>query len=127
MAKARRFSAFAELHFHESAHLALARAAEAVQTDVESQHPGAFMVDDLRLDVSIEADGSAIHIDALRRMLEVLVRDAISGEASIQAEGSERWVRRAAGSEARKLEPAQVSGPVSSEDSDRPTVRTEAG
>jgi hypothetical protein len=127
MAIGRRFSVFAELHFHESAHLALARAVEAVQTDVEAQHPGAFIVDDLRLDVSIDAHATALHVDAVRRMLEVLVRDAISGEAALEIEGGDRWARRAAGSGARTLDPAQVSGPVASEDSERPTVRTEAG
>lgn len=129
MASDRRFSGFAELHFRESAHLALARAAEAVQTEVEAQHPGAFIVDDLRLDVSIDARGTPHHIDALRRMLEALVKDAVSGEVAIEVEGGERWARRVTeNSEARKLEPAaQVSGPVSSEDSDRPTIRTEAG
>lgn len=128
MAPDRRFSGFAELHFGESAHLALARASEAVHTDVEAQHPGAFIVDDLRLDVSIEAHGTALHIDALRRMLEVLVDHAVSGEAAIEVDGGERWARRApASSQARKLDPAQGSGAAASEDSDRPTIRTEAG
>jgi len=127
MASDRRFSGFADLHFRESAHLALARAAESVQTDVEAQHPGAFIVDDHRLDVSVEARGSLLHIDALRRMLEALVNDAVSGEAALEIEGGERWARRVAEvSEARRLDPAQISGSVSSEDSDRPTMRTEA-
>lgn len=128
MASERRFSGFAQLHFRESAHLALARASEAVQTDVEAQHPGAFIVDDLRLDVSIDAHGSALHIDALRRMLDLLARDAISGEVAVEVEGGERWARRVAEtSDARTLDPVQASGPVSAEDSDRPTIRTEAG
>ncbi len=128
MASDRRFSGFAELHFRESAHLALARAAEAIHTDVEAQHPGAFIVDDLRLDVSIDARGTPLHIDAVRRMLDVLVRDAISGEAAVEVDGGDRWARRVAeNSEARRLEPAQASGLAGSEESERPTLRTEAG
>jgi hypothetical protein len=135
MASARRITGFADLLFPESAHLALARAAEVAQTDVEAEFPSAFAVEERRLQFSIDELASSIAIDGFRRLLEALVRDASAGEASLEVETGERWAGRARGepagadqsSGARGLAP-QVSGASELDESEtRPTQRTGLG
>lgn len=127
----RRFTGFADLTFAQSAHLALARAGEIAQTDVEAQHPSAFAVDERHLQFSIDALASQVEIDGFRRLLEALVLDATTGEASIEVESGERWARRAtedgrARSGAEGLA-AATSGTTELDESEtRPTMRTGA-
>jgi hypothetical protein len=128
----RRITGYADLTFAESAHLALARAGEIAQTDVEVQHPAAFAIEDRRLQFSIDANASPIEIDGFRRLLEALVRDATTGEASLEVETGERWAQRApdggrARSGAEGLA-AATSGTTELDESEtRPTMRTGAG
>ncbi len=133
MASERRITGFADLVFNESAHLALAKAAEIAQTDVEAEHPSAFAIEDRRLQFSVDSLASTTAIDGFRRLLEALVRDASSGEASLEVETGERWAGRARGeavdasSGARGLAP-QVSGSTELDESEtRLTLRTGAG
>lgn len=122
----RRITGFADLTFAQSAHLALARAGEIAQTDVEVLHPSAFAIEDRRLQFSIDALASQIEIDGFRRLLDALARDATSGEASLEVETGERWAVRAPieevkGSGARALADGprdQASGPVDLDESE---------
>lgn len=127
----RRITGFADLTFAQSAHLALARACEIAQTDVEVLHPSAFAVDDRQLQFSIDVRATQVEIDGFRRLLDALVRDATSGEASLEVETGERWALRApvdgvqrSGARALAGGPrGQASGPVDLDESEtRPTV-----
>jgi hypothetical protein len=91
------WSGFAELVFADSALYAFARAAELADTDVHEQHLGAWAIDDRHLTFSLETDSSRAVMEAMQRFLGLLVLQAESGEALIEASPpSERWVRRAA-------------------------------
>lgn len=128
----RRITGFADLTFAQSAHLALARAGEIAQTDVEVLHPSAFAIDDRRLHFSIDVLASQVEIDGFRRLLDALARDATSGEASLEVETGERWAVRAPvdglvqRSGARALAEGagdHASGPVDLDESEtRPTL-----
>lgn len=127
----RRITGFADLTFAQSAHLALARASEIAQTDVEVLHPEAFAVEDRQLQFSVDCLASQVAIDGFRRLLDALVRDATSGEASLEVETGERWALRApvdgaqpSGARALADGPrGQASGPVDLDESEtRPTL-----
>ena len=116
---------FAELVFGGSARLALASALEQAHSDVDQEHPAAWVVEDRRIVFSLEVPASRASFDAHRRLFDALVDAALSGEASLDLEGpsGERWARRAAGSG------TQLSSGVTDSDvaGAMPTIRTEAG
>jgi hypothetical protein len=123
----RRFKGFADLLFSESAHLALARAAEASGTDVEARHPTAFAVEDRGLRFSVDAPLPAAEVDSFRRLLEALVLEAADGEATLEVENGERWELRAGPHRSTRVAP-QISGATELDDFDaRPTLRTDVG
>lgn len=118
---------FADLVFGDSARLALARALEHTHSDVDQEHPSAWVVEDRRIVFSLEATVSRASFEAYRRLLDALVEAAESGEASLDVEGTgtgaDRWARRAAGSGTQLssgMTESDVAGAM-------PTIRTEAG
>lgn len=118
-----RWSGSAELVFSESARLAFAKALEEAQTDVDREHPEAWLVDDRRIAFSITTETTAAVLDAYKRLLKLLVDRASAGEAVIEMESPpQRWARKA----------HTVSSTVRVDDTEDPddaleTIRTSAG
>jgi hypothetical protein len=121
-----RLRGYAQLSFADSARLALVRAGERAHSDVDQVHPTAWAVEDRRVIFSLDADATRATFEAHRRLLDELVDEAASGEASLDYGApedpmSERWARHVNGGSGEH--------PVS-HDSDSaaamPTIRTEA-
>ncbi|MEZ4302993.1 MAG: hypothetical protein R3B70_49170 [Polyangiaceae bacterium] len=90
-----RWMAYAELHFLDSAHLALARAMEVSGSDAPTALPDAWLVEDRKITLHAEGDGARADLVALKQLLTSLLRDAVRGEAVIEMPPHERWSQRA--------------------------------
>ncbi|MEZ4310827.1 MAG: hypothetical protein R3F14_22515 [Polyangiaceae bacterium] len=90
-----RWMAYAELHFLDSAHLALARAMEVSGSDAPTALPDAWLVEDRKITLHAEGDGPRADLVPLKQLLTSLLRDAVRGEAVIEMPPHERWSQRA--------------------------------
>ncbi len=88
---------YAEIHFGENAHLALARAVEQSASDALDALAGAWFVDDRSITLSVEADTSRGEMMSAKRLLSALLEEADGGEAVIEVPPFERWSRSAGG------------------------------
>lgn len=120
-----RLRGFAELTFEDSARLALVRAGERAHSDVDQVHPAAWAVEDRRIVFSLDEDLPRAGFEAHRRLLDELVAEAASGEASLDFgppddPTNERWSRHVSGSGTHRV------AHDSDEAAAMPTIRTEA-
>jgi hypothetical protein len=125
---------YAELGFVESAGLSFARAIERAHADPTVDHPAAWVIEDRRIVFSVEAEMGPIEIDAHRRLLEEMVREASTGEAYLDMPNGERWARRAlmVASGVPRGHPMYVEGSGAAEaievtEMGMPTIRTGTG
>lgn len=87
-----RWTGSAELLFEGSARLAFAKALEEAQTDVDREHPEAWVVDDRTISFSVTSETTLAVLDAYKRLLRGLLDRATSGEAVIEVDKpGERW------------------------------------
>lgn len=114
-----RVRAFADLAFHESAGLCLARALERAHVDVTADHPEAWVVEERRISFHLDAELSIAEVEAHRRLLTELLREALEGEAVIDREGQLRWAQ-GAGTATSGVPGGAASGPVSASDEPQP-------
>lgn len=113
--------AFAVLSFPESAGLCLARAVERAFADPTVDHPEAWVVHEREIQLGFEGPLGPAAVEAYKRLLSELLREASSGEAYLDVEGV-RWDAKAASSGVPR--PDQ-SGPAEPDpELSLPTIRT---
>jgi hypothetical protein len=114
----------AVMQFEQSARLCFASGLERAHTDVDVRHPEAWVVEDRRIELSIDGELGAADAAAYRRLLEALLDEAVGGFAVLEL-GTERWERRRGqgGSGAPRME---GSGAAPDPD-DHPTIRAKVG
>jgi hypothetical protein len=93
-----RWTAFADLTFAESAHLAFAKASEIAGAEAAIELHGAWLIEDRRIAFHADGDAGRATIESAIRVLDALVVQATSGEAIVELVDvtSERWARKAA-------------------------------
>jgi hypothetical protein len=92
-----RWTAFADLTFAESAHMAFARALEQAETEAHQLHADAWMIEDRRICFSFAAETSVPVLEGTRRLLAALVLEASSGDVLVETvQPYDRWARKAA-------------------------------
>jgi hypothetical protein len=89
-----RWTGFADLTFEESAWLAFAHAAEHAETDAHEGLLDAWVIEDRRLLFSVETATSRPVLEAIKRMVNALVLQAVAGEAILETGAGERWAWR---------------------------------
>lgn len=92
--------AYAELRFGDSAHLALARAVEESASEALTSLPDAWLIEDRKITLHVEADTPRAEMMAVKQLLTALLRTAEHGEAVIEVPPFDRWSRPAAGGRA---------------------------
>jgi hypothetical protein len=113
--------AFAVLSFPESAGLCLARAIERAFADPTVDHPEAWVVHERDIQVGFEGSLGPAAVEAYKRLLSELLREAAAGEAYLDVDGV-RWDARAAASGVPRPE---QSGPAEPDpELSLPTIRT---
>jgi hypothetical protein len=118
-----RWSGFADLEFPDGAQLAFVRAAELAETDVHEQYADAWAIEDRRITFSLDVETGRPALDAIRRFLTLLVREATAGEAVIEiAFPRERWVRRPVALSSSK-EIVIIDG-IGTDEDDEPSSKT---
>lgn len=116
-----RVRAHALLTFPESAGLCLGRAVERAFADPTVDHPEAWVVDERGIQLAFEGELSRAAVEAYKRLLSELLREASSGEAHLDVDG-ERWDARAAASGVPRPDP---SGPAEADpELSLPTIKT---
>ena len=90
-----RWTSFADLLFADCAWLAFARAAELAETDVHEQFHGAWLIDDRRIQLSLDhVESGRSVVEGMKRFLGLLALQAVEGETRITiAHPPESWVR----------------------------------
>lgn len=112
--------AYAELRFGDSAHLALARAVEESASEALTSLPDAWLIEDRKITLHVEADTPRSEMMAVKQLLTALLRTAEQGEAVIEVPPFDRWSRHATGrASSPMLSPDDWAGPDSE---DRATV-----
>lgn len=112
------WTAFAELEFEESAHLAVERALDAAGGEALPGDPSAWVVADRRLSLDARGEATKAFLERLRAVLEALVQAATSGEVVLDGAGLGRYAQRVGG---RTLVDSDTA-PVSDLEHDRPTL-----
>jgi hypothetical protein len=112
---------FAVLTFPESAGLCLARAVERAFADPTVDHPEAWVIDERGIQLAFDGQLTRSGLEALKRLLSELMREASSAEAYLDVDG-DRWDARAATSGIPRPE---QSGPAEADpELSLPTIRT---
>lgn len=119
-----RLRGLAEMVFEESARLCFARGLERAHAELDVRFPEAWVVDERRIELSIDAELGAADAQSFRRLLEALLDEASAGSAVLELEG-ERWERRLRQS-ASGIPSVEGSGAAPDFD-DHPTIRSKAG
>nr|AYM54423.1 hypothetical protein [Phaselicystis flava] len=96
-----RWTGFADFVFVDSAWLAFVRAGELAETDAHEVCPDAWLIEERRIVFDLDGETSRRVLEGIKRFLDMLALQAVSGEASIELASpserwAERWVRRAA-------------------------------
>lgn len=112
------WTAFAELEFEESAHLAVERALEAVGGESLPGDPNAWVIADRKIALDARGEGSKALVERLRAVLEVLVQSALAGEVVLDCVGLGRYAQRVGG---RTLVDSGTA-PSTDVEHDRPTL-----
>jgi hypothetical protein len=125
-----RWTSFADLVFADCAWLAFARAAELAETDVHEQFRGAWVIDDRRIQLSLDdLESGRSAVDGMKRFLGLLALQAIDGEARVVvSRPTERWVCGPASSPATSRRTGREEAPTSGMSDSGPratTVRAE--
>ena len=116
-----RVRAFAALSFPESAGLCLARAVERAFADPTVDHPEAWMVDERTINLAFEGELGPAAVEAYKRLLGELLREASGGEGHLDVDGA-RWEARVAASGVPRPE---QSGPAEADpELSLPTIKT---
>lgn len=119
-----RLRGHAEMEFEESARLCFARGLERAHSELDVRFPEAWVIDERRIELSVDAELGPAEVQSFRRLLEALLDDASAGSAALEVDG-ERWERRLRDS-ASGMPIVEGSGAAPDID-DHPTIRSKAG
>ncbi len=115
---------FAALSFPDSAGLSFARATERAFADPAVDHPEAWSIEERRVEFAFEGHLTPAEVEAHKRLLGELLREASEGEAYLDVEG-ERWDAQSATSGVPR--PEQSGPAVRDPEMSTPTIRTKIG